>query len=268
VSKSSAPFNRIEISDSALECSNLRHLTFHSSALDGRGDVSFFVPQGILFPRDIPLVLLLHGVYGSHWAWFFKGAAHRTAQDLIDRKVIRPMIIATPSDGLSGDGSCYLPRPNRDVESWIARDVPECIRELLPSRGPNFLSGLSMGGYGALRLGFKYPERFAGISAHSSIVKIEQMYDFAPGSELGLQEMDDEEHDILFWANLNSSSLPPVRFDCGRDDPLYVANIELSHKLTAIGIPHLFESYDGGHTWDYWRDHFADTLRFFDSLLP
>jgi putative tributyrin esterase len=261
------PFDPVELSDPEFEQDGLRHLTFHSPALRGRGDVSLFIPRGVAFPSELPLVLLLHGVYGSHWAWFLKGAAHRTAQNLIDRGEIRPMILAAPSDGLSGDGSGYWPAPGRDAEAWIAHDVPACIREHFPSRGPTFLCGLSMGGYGALRLGFKYPDRFRGISAHSSITRAEQMYDFVRDCNLGLSAMPAYEHDILYWARAYREQLPPIRFDCGRGDSLFDANVTLHDELDALSIPHIYESFPGAHEWTYWRQHVASTLRFFDSLL-
>jgi putative tributyrin esterase len=260
-------FDPIELSDPKLEHDGLRHLTFHSPALRGRGDVSLYIPHGVAFPAELPLVLLLHGVYGSHWAWFLKGAAHRTAQDLIDSGEIRPMLLAAPSDGLSGDGSGYWPMPGRDAEAWIAHDVPTCIREQFSSHGPTFLCGLSMGGYGALRLGFKYPDRFRGISTHSSITHAEQMYDFVRDRDLNLSAMPAFEHDILHWARTHRDQLPPVRFDCGQDDPLFEASTALHRELRSLSIPHTYESFPGRHEWPYWRQHIASTLHFFHSLL-
>jgi enterochelin esterase-like enzyme len=259
-------FQPVEISETSLEHSLLRHLTFYSPALHGRGDVSIFIPRGTVFPAKLPLIVLLHGVYGSHWAWFLKGAAHLTAQAMIDSGEIRPMMIATPSDGLSGDGSGYWPRPHRDAERWIVEDVPACVREQFPSDGPLFLSGLSMGGYGALRLGFKYARTFKGISAHSSITRSEQMLDFVRERDLHLEEMAPGEPDILFWAEKHLHKLPPLRFDCGHDDSLFAANQELDRELTAMGISHRFDAFSGEHSWEYWKEHFAETLRFFDSL--
>jgi putative tributyrin esterase len=259
------PFDPIELSDPELEHDGLRHLTFRSPALRGRGDVSLFIPRGVAFPAELPLVILLHGVYGSHWAWFLKGAAHRTAQELIDQGEIRPMILAAPSDGLSGDGSGYWPTPGRDAETWIAHDVPACVREQFPSHGPTFICGLSMGGYGALRIGFKYPERFRGIAAHSSITQAGQMRDFV--RELDLSALPAQEHDILHWARINRDQLPPVRFDCGHGDSLFDANATLHRQLETLDIPHFYETFRGAHEWPYWREHIASTLRFFNSLL-
>jgi putative tributyrin esterase len=264
----SSPFDPIELSDPALESNYLRNLTFHSKALQGRGDVTLYIPPQCADLIGVPIVLLLHGVYGSHWAWFFKGAAHRTAQRLIDSNSIRPMLIAAPSDGLHGDGTGYLPYPHANYERWIAHDVPECIRHLFPcvTSGPILLSGLSMGGYGALRLGFKYPERFHAISAHSSITHISQFDQFVRHS-MRPDQIAPEEPDVLLWAARNAPSLPHLRFDCGRDDTLFAANIQFHEDLESLQIPHTFTQFEGAHTWDYWQTHLTDTLLFFEAVM-
>src|SRR5690349_350110 len=118
-----ARFRTVELSDPAFEHDGLRALTLHSPALGGRGDVSLFVPAGCEARSNVPIVLLLHGVYGSHWAWFLRGGVHRTARRLIDQGRMRPMIIASPSDGLAGDGTGYIRQLDHDYERWISDDV-------------------------------------------------------------------------------------------------------------------------------------------------
>ncbi len=98
-------FRTIEISNPAYSPPGLRFVTVKSAALGQRADILLFVPMQAEAQRDVPLVLLLHGVYGSHWAWAFKGGAHLTAQRLIDVRAIPPLVLAMPSDGLWGDGS-------------------------------------------------------------------------------------------------------------------------------------------------------------------
>jgi S-formylglutathione hydrolase FrmB len=261
----SGKFDPIELSAANLSCEGVRQMTIFSPALHSRGDISVFVPRNVEFHTELPLVILLHGVYGSHWNWFGKGGAHRTAQALIDSGVIRPMLIATPSDGLQGDGSGYWPRPQCNSERWIAHDVPMSVRSAFPSHGPLFLAGLSMGGYGALRIAFKYTNLFSGISAHSSITAAEQMYDFVRDGDLKFEDMAPGETEILFWASTNRAQLPAIRFDCGRDDPLFAANIQFSRALQELGTSHIFESFEGSHDWAYWSAHLADTLRFFEA---
>ncbi len=65
----------------------------------------------------------------------------------------------------------------------------------------------------------------------------------------------------------NRATLPPLRFDCGLDDPLLAANRQLHADLTAAAIPHAYAEFPGGHDWPYWERHLEDTLRFFAQIL-
>lgn len=260
-------FSPIEISEPALEHEHLRHLTLYSPALRGRGDVSLFVPPGMDASRRIPVVVLLHGVYGSHWCWFYKGGAHRTALELIRQGRIRPMLLAAPSDGLRGDGTGYLPGRDQDFEGWIGKDVLQCVEEMFAPSGADFLlAGLSMGGYGALRLGAKYPQRFSGISAHSAITVPGQFREFVRDTS-AFQAADEHEFDPLYWLERNRAQLPAIRFDCGQDDTLLAGNEALHQALLQRGISHSFEVFPGDHNWTYWQEHVRDSLLFFDKIL-
>jgi putative tributyrin esterase len=263
------PLRTLEISDPAFEREGVRFVTTYSPSLRGRGDLSVFVPERAERVHSLPVVLLLHGVYGSHWAWFFKGSAHRTATELIAAGQMRPMLLVAPSDGLYQDGSGYLPHSGADYEAWIVRDVLLCLRKAFPfihASAPIFLSGLSMGGYGALRLGAKYPRMFAGISAHSAITRIDEMKQFV-FEPFPYDEISSSEHDILDWIDRNSSALPPLRFDCGVDDQLIAGNRTFHRELSERKIPHVYAEFPGSHTWEYWSTHLRDSLLFFEEIL-
>lgn len=262
-------FHPIELSDPCYEQDHVRNLTFYSEALHGRADVSIFAPPGCEVHSTLPIVLLLHGVYGSHWAWFQNGGAHRTALQLIQEGRIRPMLLVSPSDGMGGDGTGYLPQPERNHEAWIYEDVLGCVRKLFAggsSDAPVFISGLSMGGYGALRLGAKYADQFQGISVHSAVTKISDMNDFLR-EPLDVIRLAPEEPDILHWVRRNKEKLPPLRLDCGTEDHLIAANRALHAELDRENVPHQFIENDGNHSWPYWKAHVADTLLFFESIL-
>ena len=167
-------FFTTEISDSRFEFDGLRFVTVKSNALKGRADLTIFDP-GTVGVTDVPVVILLHGVYGSHWAWTLKAGVHRTCQRLIDDRKIRPIVLVMPSDGLYADGSAYIPHMTLDYEKWIVEDVLQVVREQVPSvtgKSPFFITGLSMGGFGALRLGSKYPHlfnAFSGLTLHKAL---------------------------------------------------------------------------------------------------
>lgn len=260
---------RIQVSDPEFECDGLRNMTFYSQALQGRADVSLFVPEGLQALSSVPIVVLLHGVYGSHWSWFLQGGAHVTARTLIEQRKIRPMVVAAPSDGLRGDGTAYLRWGAQNYEAWICDDLIGCLESLFcnASRSSEiFVAGLSMGGYGAMRLGAKYPQRFSGISAHSAITAPRQFQEFVRDLTPFKSEPH-EELDVLYWLVRHRDELPPLRFDCGKDDSLFEANQKLHRELVDSAIPHEFAAFPGGHDWPYWKAHIVDTLLFCEGVL-
>ncbi|CAN0601730.1 unnamed protein product, partial [Ectocarpus sp. 12 AP-2014] len=210
-------FRTTEISDPAFESNNLRFITVKSKNLKGRGDICVFVPP-LKDLSNVPLVILLHGVYGSAWSWSHQGGVHLSAWDLMQKGELEPMVIAMPSDGLWGDGSGYLSHQKLDFEQWIVTDVPAAIQEnitMVSAQSPMFISGLSMGGFGALRLGLKYPDKFQAISAHSSITHLNQMALFVEENLEEYIHTDTNEHSVLGILNKTAAKLPKIRFDCG-----------------------------------------------------
>jgi enterochelin esterase-like enzyme len=258
-------FRTTEISNPEFESDHLRLITVKSPALKGRGDITVFVPPVGEKLKDLPVVVLLHGVYGSHWAWSALGGAHRTALQLIHSGAIPPMVLAMPSDGLWGDGSGYSAHHGADFEAWVAQDVVDAVNELIPSTSPAsplFVSGLSMGGYGALRLGAKFPKQWKAFSGHSSITSIDTMKPFVEEDIAGLDPVP-----LIDLLLQQRGALPPFRFDCGREDDLAPANALLHRQLEEAGIAHEYAEHPGGHSWDYWREHLKDSLVFFAKHL-
>ncbi len=205
-------FRTISVSDPRYTRDGLHYITVKTPHLLGRGDITVWLPEGDF--ESLPLVLLLHGVYGSHWAWTLKGGVHHTAQRLIDEGKLRPMALAMPSDGLFGDGSGYLPHSGRDFEKWIVRDVPEVVQEVFPQinidQAGMFITGLSMGGFGALRLGAKFPHLFKGFSGHSSITKLAGMASFVEEDLSVYQQLSTDDEAVL--AQMPTTTLPFPHF--------------------------------------------------------
>lgn len=255
-------FFTVELSDPRFESDNLRLITVKSPALRKRADITVFVP-------DVPvselkgMVILMHGVYGSHWAWTLKGGVHKTAERLMDENKLPPMLLVMPSDGLFADGSGYVPHASEDYETWIVEDVPNVVVELIAGRPlPLFITGLSMGGYGALRLGAKYSDKFRAFSGHSSVTELGQLKQFTEDFDALLSVVQTQES-VLESILQHKATLPPFRFDCGRDDILIDCNRQLQQALVQHGIEHQYEEYEGGHEWTYWEEHVAKSLLFF-----
>jgi putative tributyrin esterase len=262
-------FRTVEISDSKFESNNLRFVTVKTPHLNGRGDICIFVPPEA--PNEnVPVVILLHGVYGSAWSWAHQAGVHLQAAEMIKRNEIPPMIIAMPSDGLWGDGSAYLPHNSFDFEKWIISDVPDALQETIFGASPEsplFIGGLSMGGFGALRIGAKYGLKFNGISGHSSITNIEQMKLFVEEDLINYYQKDKADEDVLGTILKHKEYLPPFRFDCGVSDKLIEYNRSLHNQLHEYGVDHFYEEFLGEHDWNYWTKNISKSLLFFAEQL-
>ncbi|WP_086932630.1 alpha/beta hydrolase [Agarilytica rhodophyticola] len=261
---------RVEASNPEFSPNNTMYYTLHSSFLDGRSDVCIYnvLAEG----SDVPIIFLLHGVYGSQWVWMHLGGVHHVYERL-RHQGLGDFILVMPSDGGYKAGSAYLPIATsegvKNYEAWIIEDVRASVIENVcnvSNKSKIYLCGLSMGGYGALRLGAKYVDLIHGISAHSAVTNLDDLAHFLDYSINVYIGQDHMETSIIHWLLSNSECLPPIRFDCGLSDRLIQSNINLSKKLTDEGISHIFEKNNGGHNWSYWHTNIAKTLCFFNRL--
>jgi len=259
----------IETSDPLFEFEHLRFASAYSNALQRRGEICLFIPPLTPESADIPLVLLLHGFNGNAWSWALQGGVSKTATALVKSHEIRPMVVAMPGDGSLLANSGYLPYLGRDHEHWVVDEVLDITRKLVKqvsNTSPVFLAGLSMGGFGALRLAAKYPDRYLGAAAHSPITKIQQLEpSYGPPNSGGPE--GDGESSILFWAERNARTIPPLQLTCGKDDPLIGECFQLHQSLKHLGVVHTYDEPNGDHSWQYWRKCLPGTLRFFEDLL-
>lgn len=262
-------FRSLESSDPAFAPPGLQFVTVKSAALGQRADLLLFVPRQAATLHDVPLVLLLHGAYSSHWAWAFRGGAHLTTQRLVDAGEIPPLVLAMPSDGLWGDGSGYVRHAGQDFERWIVDEVPAAAMQVCSAcsaASPLCIAGLSLGGFGALRLAGRHPRRFVAAAGHSCVTDAAQLDPLLEDSRAGWAATPT---DTSVIAALRSAEapLPALHIDCGRDDPFIAAHRRLHAELQASGIEHGYAEHDGGHDWAYWARHLEDTLRFFGGVL-
>lgn len=263
-------FRTVEVSDPRFESNYLRFITVKSNHLQGRSDICVFVPPNLDPAKSCPVVMLLHGVYGNSWIWAYKTGVHLQVLKMIQNKELPEMIIAMPSDGLWGDGSGYLPHHDQDFEKWIAEDVPELLQQYIDgvtAGSPFFISGLSMGGFGALRIGVKHHPKFRAVSGHSSITELQQMKLFVEEDLTNYKQTDAADESVFETILRHREHLPPIYFDCGKEDLLIDHNRDLHFKLDQANIKHTYKEYPGGHEWAYWEKHVKNSLLFFAANL-
>lgn len=263
-------FRSLEISNPLYEKDNLRFITVKTPNLRGRGDMCVYVPPGTGPAETLPVIILLHGVYGSAWSWPFNSGVHLKVHELIEKGGLPRMIIAMPSDGMWGDGSAFLPVDGYNFEKWVAEDVPDALAECIRGvnkQSPLFISGMSMGGFGALRIGAKYGHKFRAISAHSSMTSLAQIKFFAEESLKQYAQDNVTDEDVFATFLQYRKQLPPIRIDCGNGDLLIKYNRALHKKMDGEGMLHIYQENTGGHEWSYWSKHVIESLQFFAGYM-
>lgn len=265
----STTFSSIAVSDPRFERDNIRYITVKSENIKGRGDISVFVPPGSHY-QNLPIVLLLHGVYGSHWAWTHLAGVHLQVATAINNGLLKPMVLVMPSDGLWGDGSGYIPHKRQNFEKWIMADVVNAVTRTIKETSNNsllFIAGLSMGGFGALRLGAKYGSWIKAVSGLSSMTDARQLRDFSDDDLTSLLNGNEADLSVFEAIIKNKNKLPKIRFDCGKSDPLLEHNRTLHKQMLANKIPHVYEEFIGAHEWPYWEENIFKTLLFFNEQI-
>jgi S-formylglutathione hydrolase len=161
-----------------------------------------------------------------------------------------------------GDRVCAEFDPTLTPERYLLDRVLPIFRARwgLDPRGVG-LFGVSMGGQGALRLGFRHPETFAVVAGISSAVEYHELY----GQGTLLDEMYDSKEQCrqdTVPMHVSPSRFPPHVFFCADPgDEWWRGNDRLDEKLGALGVPHEVDltTRAGGHSWAYF-DHMADRV--------
>ena len=212
--------------------------------------------------KRFPVVYLLHGLIGHHTNWIEKSrvALYATHYDLFIVMV-------------EGDNGWYIDSataPADKFESYILQELmPDVEKRFRVSteREGRAIAGLSMGGYGSLKFGFKFPERFAMVGSMSGALGAaswsdEELKDFEFIRQSLLKTFGPKgsksraENDLIKLTQEVTSegikSLPAIYLDCGTEDPLFSTNRAYADLLIARKIPHEFRQLPGSHNWEYW----------------
>ena len=228
--------------------------------------------------RKFPVLYFLHGL-GESSQTLLDAGGWNLIENLWEQKQIGDFLIVTPS----ADRSFYV--NSRDGK---VRYEDFFIREFLPfieshyriqaERRTRGITGIYMGGYGALRFAFRYPQLFGSVSAHSAalVAKLPAVQASDPQSEGLARVMGGafgSPFDRAFWDRNNPFTLVEegahptgmaIYFDCGTEDLFgFDGGAQAFHNLlVAKKIPHEFHLYPGGHDWTYFAEHFPASLEF------
>lgn len=218
--------------------------------------------------KRYPVIYFLHGWGGRYDSWLANTSLARYASE-------HQLIVVTPegannwwTDGAGGASDKF--------ESYILQElIPEVDRRFrtIANRRARAIAGNSMGGYGALKFGFKHADVFALAASTSGALDAASRTDDASI----MQTFGDAasrariENDLVRLARelpeAKRALLPYLYFDCGAKDPWFKVNRDFAAILTERGIAHEYRDIPGGHIWPYWDRQARDILRLASDIL-
>ena len=231
-------------------------------------------------PQRYPVLYFLHGL-GDNEQTLFNSGGWTLLEDLRNQHKMGDFLIVAPE----GRRSFYINSADGSVRynDFLLREfIPqiESKYRILPGRTGRAISGISMGGYGALRFAFAHPELFSAVSAQSAalITESPQTLDSASraGAPLGgvLGAVFGKPINVLHWndnspfvlAKRNAAALrkTAIYFNCGQDDNYGFEKgaAALHEELQKEGVKHEYHPYPGDHSLTYFLSHFAEVMEF------
>jgi len=275
---------------SRIDCSSL-----HSRILKQAVRYCVYLPSGYddaankSSPKLYPVLYFLHGL-GDNEQSLFNSGGWTLFDDLRSRHKMGDFLIVAPA----GDRSFYINSADGSVlysNFFLQEFLPaiESKYRVRPGRSGRAISGVSMGGYGALRFAFAHPELFSAVSAQSAALFTETPQQIDAASQTGsplpnvLAPVFGKPINVKHWNENNPFQLAKknapglqslaIYFNCGQDDNYGFEKgaAQLHRDLLQEGVNHEYHPYPGDHSGEYFLSHFAEVMEFHSrafGLLP
>jgi len=231
-------------------------------------------------PRRYPVLYFLHGL-GQNEQTLFNTGGWNLIEDLRQQHKIGDFLMVAP-EGMrsfyvnSADGSV------RYSDFFLREFMPyiESKYRIRPGREGRAITGVSMGGYGALRFAFAHPELFSAVSAQSAALMTASAQEMDAAEDSGapiaklLGTVFGQPVDVTHWkenssfvlAKKNEAGLRKlaIYFNCGQEDDYgFEKGAQALHQqLLAEGIQHQYHLYPGDHSLTYFLAHIGETMEF------
>src|SRR5215471_9527915 len=265
--------------------SRVQYKYFHSALIGRDLNYALYVPPSYdSSTRKYPVLYFLHGLNENEMRWSTRGGADQLLDKMIADKKIGEFIVAIPAV----DPSSFYTNVRSGGAPW--EDV--VVKEFIPmvestyrvnaTRANRAISGISMGGYGSLKIAMKHPEMFSAVSAHSAALVPSFDSTTVSGQRLeAFKAIFDRIYginfagpqDLTYWEANNPLTLAKdtskfqgmkIYFDCGTEDSygIFDGHKVLDNLLTKESYPHEAHLYPGVHGWDFAKQHIDQSLLF------
>jgi putative tributyrin esterase len=250
--------------------------SFASAALGRSMRYRVILPEGYgTSGRRYPTLYLLHGLWGAYDNW-------ETHTDIFLHSRPFDLIIVMPE----GEDSWYTDsqgEPKDKFETYIVKDLVDHIDKTyrtLQTRHGRAIAGLSMGGYGALKFGLKFPDEFSFVGSFSGALAAGQdpAFIMAPDTNVGQRfrtiygaagSKTRAENDIFALVEkAKLEGLPFFYLDCGADDGFLDVNRQFVALLQKKKVAYEYREGPGAHAWDYWDRQVRGMLAVLAARMP
>jgi S-formylglutathione hydrolase FrmB len=203
-----------------------------------------------------PVLYLLHGLSDDHTIW-----QRRTGLERYIRRLPLAVVMPNAHRSFYTDMKQGLP-----YEAAMTKELIKVSQKFFPlsnKREDRFIGGFSMGGYGAMKIGLKFPELYSKIICFSGVLDLdgwnkkriaEEGKDWEQEMKLIFGDAVSKNEDPYFLAEQLKKSgrpLPEIQIVVGKKDELYRQNLDFRNYLDKLGIPCDYREVDGGHNWDF-----------------
>jgi S-formylglutathione hydrolase FrmB len=258
---------------SRIECAQIESKILHDPV-----HYCVMLPSGYDSAKQYPVLYYLHGL-GDNEQTLFKSGGWNLLQDLREQHKIGDFLIVAPE----GKATFYINSADKQVlySDFFLREFIPLIEKkynLRKDRQTRAITGVSMGGYGALRFAFAHPELFGSVSAQSPALAPNPA---KPGDSFGrfLGAVFGSPIDIPHWkqndpfalARQNQARLKSmaIYFNCGRNDEYGFENgvAALDKQLQSKGVRHEYHLYPGNHGAEFFMDHIGEVMEFHSRVF-
>ena len=297
---------------SPARASEVRVATFDAPSLGVRKHYLVYLPASYATERSrrYPVVYYLHGADGNEADWVSRAAIDWVMDSLVARGGPEMIVVmpdgdeswyansATPADSAAcaaargGEDPTLRCVARADYDAYLTGDLVRHVDSTYRTRAGRAhraIGGLSMGGFGAVRIALAHPDLYAAAASHSGVLSplFIGPRPFAPPARYTttidtLKTLFGGRYtgelratlgaDVAAWRSSDPTELarrlraagrplPALHFDAGRDDALVIdQNRAFDAELTALGVPHVYAEWPGRHEWKYWRAHVGEGL--------
>lgn len=224
-------------------------------------------PDNYASAKELPVVYLLHGYSGNYADWISRAKGFEKAADQYQ------LIIVCPD----GNNSWYWDSPvdpRYKYETYVSKELVEWIDskyKTIKNPKGRAITGLSMGGHGALYLAFRHQDIFGAAGSMSGGVDIRPFpnnWDMAARLGKYAEHPDNwEKNTVINLLHLLTPNSLSLIIDCGTDDFFFKVNENLHQQLLQRNIPHDYITRPGAHNWPYWSNAIGYQLLFMNNFF-